>query len=234
MRRSERRLHLRVGFRPRVLVKNDDRDRSANGLPLEDAAQNLALILLRTRRDDFTLPRPAAIQIALDFLLGNFDPRRAAIHRHADRATVRFAEGGDAETVTVLAGHGALRDGLRAGTWQAEPKPHTAPGHLSSSLPSFRRSCAKIEFATRKKMRNFARRPSSEIRRSRRCSRASDFARSQQGHDRARRMKIQSRSKLSVAVFGVARRGYPAASHPESARRTAGRLFHLPTTSSSI
>jgi hypothetical protein len=67
------------------------------------------------------------------------------------------------------------------------------------------------------KMRNFARRPSSEIHPSRRCSRASDFARPQQGHDHARRIKIQSRSKLSAAVFGFGRRGYPAASHPESA-----------------
>jgi hypothetical protein len=44
------------------------------------------------------LARPAPVEVALDLLDGERQPRRAAVDDDADAAAVRLAEGGDAAT----------------------------------------------------------------------------------------------------------------------------------------
>jgi hypothetical protein len=66
-------LHFTIRFGPRVLVHHHHTDRRAESFPLEDTAENTAGIRLVARRHDLALAGPAAIKIALNVSLGQFD-----------------------------------------------------------------------------------------------------------------------------------------------------------------
>src|SRR5207253_2275944 len=72
-------LEVCVGGGPRIGIPDQDRDRTAERLPLEDAGEDLALILLLPRRRDPALPRPPAVQFLLNICLTQLQPRRAAV-----------------------------------------------------------------------------------------------------------------------------------------------------------
>ena len=98
-------LHRLVGLGPRVLVAHEQRDRRAERPALEDAGEDLDAVGLVARRRERALAGPAPIEIALDLLAREREPRRAAVDHHADAAAVALAEGGDLELTSEAAAH---------------------------------------------------------------------------------------------------------------------------------
>ncbi len=113
MRRAKRFAHFGVGVRPGVGVAHEHRDRVARGAALEDAGKELHRVGFLARRGDVALPRPAAIQVGLHLGDRQRQPRRAAIHDHADGRPMAFAPGRDREKFAEGIGHSRKRFGTR-------------------------------------------------------------------------------------------------------------------------
>ena len=98
----ERRVMLRLGVR----VVHQDEDRGAERLPLENAGEDFARVAFLALRGDAALPRPPPVQLHLDVVVRQLQPRRTAVHDHAHRAAVRLSPRGDAEEMTEAVSHG--------------------------------------------------------------------------------------------------------------------------------
>ena len=97
MRRPKGCLHLRISFRTRIFVPDQNGDRRAERLALEDTGKNLAAVCFVALRNDLALPGTTPIELALDIRFADFNARRTTVDHHTDTATVRFAQGGNAK-----------------------------------------------------------------------------------------------------------------------------------------
>jgi hypothetical protein len=103
--------HLAVVARPLVLVAHEHRDGRAERDAVEHARQDLARVLLLARRRDDALPGAAAVELRLDLLRRDRQPRRHAVDDAADALAVGLAERGHAERVAVGAARGGHAHG---------------------------------------------------------------------------------------------------------------------------
>ena len=100
-------LHVLVGRGPRVLVAHQESDGRADGLALEDAGQDLDAVGLLARRREPALAGAPPVEVALDLLGRERQPRRAAVDHDAHSASVALAEGRELEDLPEAAAHGA-------------------------------------------------------------------------------------------------------------------------------
>src|SRR5882672_4440966 len=94
-----------VVLRPRVNAPNDQGDRGPGRDALEDAREHLDLVGLLPLRRHGALSRPPPVEIALDRLRIERNPRRTAVEDHADGGTMALAERGDREDFAEAAAH---------------------------------------------------------------------------------------------------------------------------------
>ena len=80
-----------------VLVEHHHGDGMARGLSLEDPAQHLYAIRLTAGSDQVRLARAPPVQVPLDGLQIEGQPRLHAVQHHANGGAMAFAEGDDAE-----------------------------------------------------------------------------------------------------------------------------------------
>ena len=99
VRRAVFLLHLVVGARPLVAAADQQGNRHPGGEALEHAREDLDLVVLLARRGNVALARAAAVEVGLDIVGGQRQPRRAAVDHDAHGRPVAFAPGGDAEKV---------------------------------------------------------------------------------------------------------------------------------------
>ena len=99
-------LHLLVVAGALVLVAHHHGNRGAQGDAIEQATEDLDLVVFLARCRDPALPGFAPVQLMLNRRDIKRQPRRAAIDDHADTATVGFAEGADAKKLAEAAAHG--------------------------------------------------------------------------------------------------------------------------------
>src|SRR3989338_5291932 len=76
-----------------VLVVRDEQDGRTRRLALEVSGENFYLVGLLPRCRYLALAGASPIERHLYLLLGNLDPRRAAVHDDTDRPAVGLAEG---------------------------------------------------------------------------------------------------------------------------------------------
>jgi hypothetical protein len=105
VRRAVEILHLFIRLGARIVVANQDGDRRTERLPLERSRDDLSGVRLLAWRRESTLARASPIQIALDLLGRDGQPRRAAIHHHTDCSTVALAKAGDTKDSSETAAH---------------------------------------------------------------------------------------------------------------------------------
>ena len=79
------------------MLRNEDADRRAVGLALEDAGPDFRHVVLLALGDELRLPRPAAAQIGQQIVHAQRQTRRAAVDDAQIAGTVADAGGGDAE-----------------------------------------------------------------------------------------------------------------------------------------
>src|SRR4030095_16173768 len=99
---------LLVGARARVGVADEDCDRGAEGLSLEDPREDLGAVGLLSRRRQATLAGPPAIELLLEVLRGQRDAGRTAVDDDAHAPSVRLPEGADAEQMAEGRAHAAI------------------------------------------------------------------------------------------------------------------------------
>ncbi|RML36909.1 Alpha/beta hydrolase protein [Pseudomonas syringae pv. atrofaciens] len=104
--RAEQVLDRRIVFGFLIGVADQQADGGAGGLALEDTRENLDLIGLLTLRGVAAGARLTPVQVALQVLQVQLQPRRAAVDDSDQRRTVAFAGGGDSEQLAEsVAGH---------------------------------------------------------------------------------------------------------------------------------
>jgi hypothetical protein len=97
VRRPELRAHLLVVAAALILVAHHHGDGRAEGDAVVNAREDLDGVGLAPLRRDVALARPAAIELALNLLDGDGQPRRAAVDDDAHGGSVGLAEGRDAK-----------------------------------------------------------------------------------------------------------------------------------------
>src|SRR5262249_29901558 len=108
-------------------VPDQERDRRPRGLPLEEAGQHLDPVRLAALGGQPALPRPAAVEVALDVRRVDGDPRRASVDHHPHRRAVRLAESADAEEGAEDVPHDGGDYTIREST--VDSRQSTAPGY---------------------------------------------------------------------------------------------------------
>ncbi|KPW14023.1 Alpha/beta hydrolase family protein [Pseudomonas syringae pv. atrofaciens] len=104
--RAEQVLDRRIVFGFLIGVADQQADGGAGGLALEDTRENLDLIGLLTLRGVAAGARLTPVQVALQVLQVQLQPRRAAVDDSDQRRAVAFAGGGDSEQLAEsVAGH---------------------------------------------------------------------------------------------------------------------------------
>ena len=104
--RAEGILDRRVVLGLLVGIADQQANRTAGGLALEDAGEDFHLIVFLTLRGVAAGAWLAPIEVALQVLQANLQPRRAAIDNGDQRRAMAFASGGDSEQLAVgIAGH---------------------------------------------------------------------------------------------------------------------------------
>src|SRR5690606_14608271 len=88
-----------------VRIADQDGDGGAEGAPFEDAAEDLRPVLLGAGGGYGALAGAAAVQLVLDFLHADLQPRRAAVDDDADAPSVAFAKGGNPENLSKYRAH---------------------------------------------------------------------------------------------------------------------------------
>ncbi len=89
--------HLGIILRALVDILDHQADRRAGGLALEHARKNANLVGLLPLGGEARAAGSALVEKGLKIGFGDGEPRRAAIDHRADRGTVRFPPGGEAE-----------------------------------------------------------------------------------------------------------------------------------------
>ena len=105
VRRPEFFCDFGIILRSRIFIANENADRRAERLAIEDAGKNLATIFLLPLRGDFALIGPASIELALNVDLRDLDLWWATIDHNADAAAVRLTERRDAKKSTEAVAH---------------------------------------------------------------------------------------------------------------------------------
>src|SRR5690606_10502969 len=104
--RPETVLDLVVVARALVDVLDQEAARGAGRHALEDPGQDLYGIGLAALRDEARLPRPPAVELLLDVVLRELEPRRTSVDDAAERGPVALAEGRDGEDLPeAIASH---------------------------------------------------------------------------------------------------------------------------------
>ena len=91
---------LPVVFPSLVLVPHQETDGASRRLPLEDAREELHLVVFRARGGDARLSRPPAVQFGLNKVHVDGDTGGKSVYYASDGLAVRFPKGGKAEDVS--------------------------------------------------------------------------------------------------------------------------------------
>jgi hypothetical protein len=106
--RTEAVLDLVVVARARIGVLDQQTDRGTGGASLEDAGEDAHHIGFFALAHELRGAGAAAVDVALEIGLGEFEPRRTTIHHAADRRPMALAEGRHLEKSTDgVTGHGS-------------------------------------------------------------------------------------------------------------------------------
>ena len=97
--------HRLIRLRTRIFVSNENCYRGAEGFPFENTGHNFTAIWLLSLRCYSALTGTAAIELLLNIMVRERDPRRTTVDDDTDAATVRFAESGDTKKLSKGVAH---------------------------------------------------------------------------------------------------------------------------------